>query len=326
MAVVAGAGNLELVELRQVRVADLAPLLDEETAEWLERLQWDFSPTAELVRRFTGMQTLAGFALTTGGVVAGYTYLVSDERKGLIGDLYLTRGRRTTDNVFHLLGAAVDTLLDKHLVERIESQLLLFDLPGPRPMPRPEWLTVHPRLFMTISAAQGAALPPGPAARKALVENWSPRREAEAAQLIADAYRGHIDSRVNDQYASPAGARRFLYNVVHYPGCGRFFAPASFVALDAWTGRACGVSLASLLSPSSGHITQVCVAPSLRGQGLGFELIRRSLIAFSEAGLRQVSLTVTSANHPAVRLYERMGFSAVRRFAAFVWQRPSLPR
>jgi len=49
-------------------------------------------------------------------------------------------------------------------------------------------------------------------------------------------------------------------------------------------------------------------------------LLRRSLTALAEAGASRASLTVTSANHHAVELYESVGFETVRRFPAFVWE------
>ena len=155
-----------------------------------------------------------------------------------------------------------------------------------------------------------------------MIEGWTPRRLDEAAGVITAAYQGHVDSEVNDQYRSVSGARRFLNNILQYPGCGAFFAPASFVALDAWTGRACGVSLSSMLSPGVGHITQICVAPFLKGKGLGYELLRRSLAALAEAGCHKASLTVTAANADAVRLYERVGFEKAHDFSALVWDAP----
>ena len=48
----------------------------------------------------------------------------------------------------------------------------------------------------------------------------------DSAKLVANAYRGNIDSQINDQYRSPAGARRFLSNIVEFPGCGVFFPAA----------------------------------------------------------------------------------------------------
>ena len=151
---------------------------------------------------------------------------------------------------------------------------------------------------------------------------WSTPRLDEAAEVINEAYRGHVDGEVNDQYLSVKGARKFLNNLMQYPGCGSFFQPASLVAVDVWSGRTCGVSLASILSQGVGHITQICVTPSLKGKGLGYELLRRSLLALVEGGCRSVSLTVTAANTPALHLYQRVGFRTAHEFSALVWDKP----
>jgi len=152
------------------------------------------------------------------------------------------------------------------------------------------------------------------------IEKWSEHYQDQASQLISAAYTGHIDSRINDQYRSPAGARRFLHNIVNYPGCGAFYRPASCIALDALTGRMVGVSLASIVAPATGHITQICVAPSARGTGIGHELLRHSLTTLRDMGCRVASLTVTAANEDAVNLYHRVGFRIVRKFSAYVWE------
>jgi ribosomal protein S18 acetylase RimI-like enzyme len=87
-------------------------------------------------------------------------------------------------------------------------------------------------------------------------------------------------------------------------------------------GALCGLCLASLVASGVGHITQVCVAREQQGTGLGFELMRRSLLTLAARGCHTVSLTVTTANQQAIRLYERMGFRTRRSFAAYVWERP----
>jgi len=144
--------------------------------------------------------------------------------------------------------------------------------------------------------------------------------QESAAYLIPEAYRGHIDSRINDQYDTVSGARRFLYNIVQYPGCGAFFRPASHVALNLDTGELAGLSLCSLVAQEVGHITQICVAPQYRGMGLGYELLRRSLVGLEQAGCRLATLTVTAANREAIVLYERVRFTTARKFRAFVWE------
>lgn len=80
-----------------------------------------------------------------------------------------------------------------------------------------------------------------------------------------------------------------------------------------------GVALASFVGDGSGHLTQICVAPDVRGTGIGYELIRQSISALNDRGAVRVSLTVTSANRHAANLYRRMGFQVLRRFPAIVW-------
>jgi ribosomal protein S18 acetylase RimI-like enzyme len=321
MAAATEARAPEVWDLRRVRVRDLDPLLEQEAGEWLKRLEWDFRPSADLIRRFVAAEALSGYALVAGGTVIGYTYFVSEDRKGLVGDLYVAEEHRTAANEVWLLRATLEELLGAPYVERVESQLMMLSWQGRPPLPFPELLKAYPRAFMAIDAARIAGLEPGRAARKVLIENWSADRQEETARVIAQAYEKHVDGNVNDQYRSARGAYRFISNVVQYPGCGIFYQPASFVALDAWTGRTCGVSLTSMLSPRVGHITQICVQPQLKGKGLGYELLRRSLVALAEAGCRRASLTVTVANTEAVRLYERVGFDIAYTFSALVWER-----
>lgn len=153
------------------------------------------------------------------------------------------------------------------------------------------------------------------------IEPWDERYSDGAARLIAAAYRSHIDSEINDQYRTPAGSRRFLSNIVLYPGCGAFQSGASFAAFQHTSGEIAGMSLASIVAPGTGHITQICVAPAARHSGIGTALLIRSLEGLRHAGCAEVSLTVTADNTSAIRLYERLGFRVLREFAAYVWER-----
>jgi len=307
-----------LIDLREVSSAYLEPVLEAEIAEWRTELDWDFRPSADLVRRFVDMRALTGFALPGRSGAAGYAYHVCEDGKGLIGSLYVAPGYRTIENEDTLLAAVLDAMMRTSGTRRIEAQLMMVSSPLERLPPYPKWFRPYARKFLEAPLARVHSLP----AREPsfMIAPWHENRQDETARLISQAYAGHIDSQINDQYRSPGGARRFLNNIVQYPGCGAFYPPASFVAL-AGTGRAlCGVCLASLVAPDVGHITQICVSPAVRGTGLGYELMRRSLVALAEYGCRSVSLTVTSANAEAIQLYERMGFRTRRDFAAYVWE------
>lgn len=308
-----------VVELRRVAAEQLSPVLEEEIAAWRTELDWDFGPSADLVRRFVHMQALNGYALVRGPRLVGYSYYVCEEGKGLIGDLYVRRDYRTPENEDELLRAMLDSMWRTPGVRRVEAQLMMISKPLDRKVPNQDWFHAYPRRFFEADMAPIAKLPARDLAAITL-SPWSEARHDETARLIANAYQGHVDSRINDQYRSASGARRFLMNIVQYPGCGAFFAPASFVATDRIGRELHGVSLASLVAADIGHITQVCVAPSHRGIGLGYELMRRSLLALAAHGCRRVSLTVTASNLAAIRLYERMGFVNRRNFAAYTWE------
>jgi len=320
MAALSDSPLARIVDLRHLRAGELDPLLDEETQVWRDTLDWDFQASAALVRRFLDMQALNGCALLMNGHPVGYCYFVSEERKGLIGDLYVMHEFFSVENEERLLEYVVDTLVKTPFVRRIESQLMMLRSGRLLALPQHRHARVHGRNFMEVDLSAGAPWPEGKAAHSVLIDNWSERKQDDAAALIADAYRGHIDSEINDQYRSPAGARRFLLNIIQYPGCGSFFQPAAFLAIDPASGKLCGMCLTSLVQPDVGHITQVCVSQAVRGSGVGYALIRRSLEALARHGCRKASLTVTAVNAEAIQLYERMGFRKTREFAAYVWE------
>ncbi len=313
----------EIRDLRMFSAAQLEPLLEDELREWREALDWDFTRSAELVRRFLDLRALNGTALlnslSTNPLVTGYCYYVYEEHKGLVGDLYVHRPARSAERELLLLESAIGDMISAPFVSRIESQLMLSPLYPLARLPFSEYVRVFERDFMMVDLSTARELPSHKTTGPARLDNWADYHQEAAAILIEGAYHGHIDSLINDQYRTTAGARRFLYNIINYPGCGVFSPSASLVAVSSY-GVLAGLSLASIVNDRTGHITQICVAPEFRGTGLGYELMRRSLLRLLHDGCRRVSLTVTSSNVEAIRLYRRMGFKTARKFHAYVWQ------
>jgi ribosomal protein S18 acetylase RimI-like enzyme len=64
----------------------------------------------------------------------------------------------------------------------------------------------------------------------------------------------------------------------------------------------------------------LCILPETRGTGLGYELLRQSMLRLNDLGCQSISLTVTAANAEALRLYESVGFSVNSLFPALVWE------
>jgi len=309
----------EIVELRRLDARILEPLLEEETAAWWDTLEWDFQKSADLVRRFVDLRALNGHALVEDDRAIGYIYYVLEDHKGLMGDLYVMREHRSVERENLLLATALESIMAYPQVTRIESQLMMLEFSSRRTIPAGGRLSAFDRNFMRIDLRR-AALAPGRVRRPVFIDRWTDQHLDASAHLIAAAYFGHVDSRINDQYRSAAGARRFLHNIVQYPGCGSFFRPASYAAFEPSRGMLCGISLSSLVSQDCGHITQICVSPEAKGSGVGYELLRQSLAALREMGCRAATLTVTAANRDAVDLYGRVGFHTVRRFSAYVWE------
>lgn len=309
----------ELRDLRTFTSHQLQPLIEEELREWREALDWDFSRSAELVHRFVDLRALNGLVMLHHREISGYSYYVYEEHKGLVGDLYIDQRYRTPTSELSMLEMAVREMMSTPFVSRIESQLMLSPLYGLSSLPYRDYVEAYERDFMLADLDIARNLPLRNLTAQLRIDGWADYHQDSAAVLIERAYQGHVDSLINDQYRTVSGARRFLYNIINYPGCGVFAPTASLVAVSSF-GVLAGLSLASIVNDRTGHITQLCIAPEFRGSGLGYELMRRSLVRLLHAGCRRVSLTVTSSNDEAIRLYRRIGFATIRKFHAYVWQ------
>ena len=333
----ATARQLEILDLRHFSAPALRPLLREQAALWERRLLWDYSRSVELLLEYVDSRSLTGYVALRGGRVAGYTFGVSEATKAVLGDVYAFGEAETRSNPVcdRLVDHLLETLQATPGLHRIESQLLLFPDGALHSTLVARGMRPFPRLFMVCptSTAQLGPQPHAPldsgissgAAAAALplprTERWQPEAFAAAAALIHESYAGHMDSNINDQYRTLGGAQRFLHNIVHFPGCGVFDPSASWLLYQPRTGALEALILCSRVRHDAVHITQICVRPAFRGQGLGRGLLRHCLQQLALNGIRTVSLTVTEANTGARRLYEEQGFRTQHRFEAWVWDK-----
>ena len=153
------------------------------------------------------------------------------------------------------------------------------------------------------------------------LERWHDHYTMTPSQLIAAAYAGHIDSRINDQYRTPPGRGAFCTTSCSIRAAARSTARLPTPRSNASTGTVVGVSLTSIVAPDDRpRHTDLRQRPTVRGTGIGHELLRQSLTTLRDMGCHSASLTVTTANEDAVSLYERVGFQTIRRFSAYVWE------
>lgn len=321
---------MSIVDLRQMDSRRITPLLDEEARQWREELHWDYRSSLELIKKFVDAKSLAGCVAMEGGQVAGYAFYVFEEHKGLLGGLYVSSRWPQLRLAQELLAAALETLRALPRTERIEAQLIPFGCDLARALAE-QGFRLYPRQFMLLNLRQtpgpqadsrdpGGPARTAPAAVSGLrLEHWDDRYFAPCARLIQLAYANHMDGEINDQYRSESGALKFLKNIILLPGCGQFQAQASFVLRAPYSHELVGMVLTSLVAPGVAHTTQLCVMPGYQRHQLGRRLMEASTDALRARGITELSLTVTAANDPAVRLYRRLGFTPIKTFTAGVW-------
>ena len=116
----------QIVDIRHVSANALEPLLAEETAEFARELDWDFSPSAALVRKVAAQRGLGGAALLDeDGEVLGYSYAVIEGRKAIVWDVYVRPAWRAGNAEAQLFLALLQALIENSGARRVESQLML---------------------------------------------------------------------------------------------------------------------------------------------------------------------------------------------------------
>ena len=308
-----------LVDLRTLRGSDLQPVLEAQALHWQEHFAWDCRQGMLATRRLLDRRLLMGRALACEGRPVGYAYFVPEGPRATVGDLFVTDGVGSLWS-HKLLESTLNAACLHRGVRRVEGQLLCLDwLPIARPAIRGVLRTY--RRALMLKSGLGGLPAEAPAIDAVRYLPWSDGFLQDASALVVTSYRGHVDSRINDQYSSLAGARRGLEQSTRQLRSGRFFPPAGIVVRQSGSSALIGLCLGSLVSDAVGHVSQLCVSPSSCGRGLGSELLRRAVRAFAGAGCEAVSLTVTASNSGAIRLYERHGFRTIASFPAFVWQK-----
>lgn len=320
--------QLEILDLRHFSAASLRPLLETESRVWSERLEWDYHASANLLLQYLDSRVLPGYVAIENGRISGYVFCVYEDHKAVIGDVFASPPQHSeytaADIESRLLQGLIELLQNSPGIDRIESQLLLHPHGLHSTVFRSAGFEIHNRLFLRLNLAQfrpplhPAALPSGLAMRPWQDEDFNP-----AAHLISNAYAGHLDSHINDQYRTIAGSLRFLHNIVRFPGCGFFDAAASRVVVRSGSGELAGMLLCSRVRDNVAHITQLCVASDSRHHGIGRILLDAAAANLKAQEFTALTLTVTEANHNAVTLYRHAGFEPMHTFDAMLWEKKS---
>src|ERR1700678_578042 len=318
------ATQLEILDLRHFSARQLRPLLETESRIWHQRLRWNYQSSTELLLQYLDSRILPGFVALDRGRICGFTFCVYEGEKAVVVDAFPigiepAQMLQITQLLLHQL---LQLLLHSPGIQRVESQLLLYNAGSIDEAFLATGFKMYPRLFMEYDLPSAKistrTSPKSPLPPNIELLSWSPDHYQAAAELIHESYIGHIDARINDQYCSLHGSLRFLHNIVRFPGCGVFDPHASWMLRDKNTGALVGMLLCSRVAEDVAHITQLCVATPYRGKHLGLTLLEHCIHHLTRTGFAAITLTVTEANHQAVKLYQDLGFFIRHRFDAMV--------
>ncbi len=322
----------ETIDIRQFEAREFTTLLEAESRAWHEDLRWDFTPSAHLIISCLEEKRLSGYALVSEGRIEGYCFFFYDGEKGLIGDLFVDSASAGLEKARELLQHAIETLVATPGLRRVEAQLPHFTFEQLDPYFRAQGFDGYRRRFMAVTLANRSAPAQSrraplagstgngrPPSNDFLIEPWERKHDREAAELLYKTYSPHVDTLINDQYASVEGTAHLIENIVSRRGCGEFLPRASLVAVHRATQMLAGVLALTAVRPQTAHIPQIAIANQFQGAGLGTAMMESAFQELTRQGYREVSLTVTDLNAGAVRLYERLGFHTFRTFGAFTW-------
>ena len=315
--------NVEILDLRHFSSADLRPLLEMEVDSWGTLLSWDYRSSAEMILRYVDAKILPGYAALERGNIVGYAFFVYEGSKGVVGDLFVSSRRIDARQIeSEMADHVIETLQQSPGIHRVEAQLLTHQAGHLASAFATAGFQRYRRLFLSLAldGLDAPPIPPLPLPPEIQIRRWIEQDYQPAASVITTAYRGHIDSEINDQYRTHAGSVRFLNNIVRFPGCGVFDTESSFSAIHRPTNSLVGLILCSRVRNDVGHVTQVCLLPEYRGQKIGENLLACTANSLRSRHFSLLSLTVTEMNDRAVDLYRRLGFIDNNAFDAFVWE------
>lgn len=325
------AVQFEVLDLRHFSAGNLRPLLEAESRVWSERLRWDYRGSADLLLQYLDSRVLPGYVAVENGRVTGYVFCVYEGHKAVIGDVFAVDGASSAEECRdELLRRLLEMLQNSPGVTRIESQLLLHPHGSHGQVFEDAGFEIHERIFMEWPLQPNPVSKGTPQDQFVMsgleLRKWSEADFASAARLIALSYEAHQDSHINEQYRTAHGSHRFLHNIVRFPGCGYFDAESSRSLLMRSSHELAGLLLCSRVREDVGHVTQICIAPEYRSNGLGALLMRECADNLSRRSFTALTLTVTASNRNAVSLYEHLGFCATHRFDAMVWDKEEQQR
>ena len=308
--------EITIVPLAGADLAGLERLFDEECAEWLDLMKWDYKGASMLIRDVARQHQLSGFVAMSGAAVIGFAYYVIEGSRCSIGDIYVSKPWRGIGLDREMAIAILDKLHRIRRLRRIESQYVGVGNDEAEALFQERGFERLERSYMLVEL--GADEDRGRSAESPgiSIRPWRQRDFEQAARVIHRSYRGQHDSRINSQYQTVQGCAELMTILTDHFWCVDFLPDVSLVAVRS-SGALAGVLIASRVASGVGHLGQISVHPAHQGRGIGRRMIESALSDLRERGYKAITLAVTSANTNALHLYESCGFRTIHTFPVF---------
>ena len=144
------ATQFEILDLRHFSARQLRSLLETESRLWEQRLRWNYQSSTELLLQYLDSRILPGFVALERGRICGFTFCVYEGQKAVVGDAFAAPS--DTAQTLHITQSLLHQLLQllRHSpgIERVESQLLLYDAGSIDEPFLAAGFSMYPRLFM----------------------------------------------------------------------------------------------------------------------------------------------------------------------------------
>src|SRR5690349_20539795 len=115
---------MDILDLRHLRSREMEPLLEAEKALWRRELEWDYSASADLIRRYIDSAALPGYAAMENGRALGYSFYVQEHYKGVVGGVFVLDTPEAEAMERELVAMVSETLQATPGIIRIEAQLM----------------------------------------------------------------------------------------------------------------------------------------------------------------------------------------------------------
>lgn len=282
----------------------LVPLYHEEVARWASVLEWDAAgifAQVELGRRFGHVRGVVAF--DDAGTIVGWSFYIVDGHTLQIGG-FISGSEECSE-------ALLSAIFDGERSSGVTAATFFAysDAPGLAAALRRRGQTVDRYFYLARDLVPAFRYPLRDARR------WRATDMMAAADLMKRAYPEPDEVRP----FAPGGERSEWINYVRQltsgGGCGDLIEESS-VSVPLGPDRLSGVALVSRISPSTAHLVQLAIDPSMHGRGLGSALLLAACGAAHRCGLRRMTILVSGKNAIARRLYETAGFEARSSFIA----------